>query len=182
MKIKSWTIAALALSLTMVTGSALAQSCTSSTADSAPDSRYQMNADGTVVDLRTGLMWMRCAMGQTWDAQQGACKGESTAYTWKDALAAVQVLDQGNGFAGFKDWRLPNVRELSSLTRFHCTDPAINLKAFPQTPSKSFWTSTPVASSFGSEWAVNFKTGQAGYDFYSNTYPIRLVRAGAFAP
>lgn len=182
MKIKSWTIAILALGLALATDTALAQSCTSSTADSTPDSRYQMNANGTVVDLQTGLMWMRCAMGQTWDVQQSTCSGEATAYSWQNALQAVQTLDQGSGFAGFSDWRLPNVRELASLARFHCTDPAINLKAFPQTPSGSFWTSTPVAASYGTEWIVNFKNGQATYNFYSNTYSIRLVRAGAFAP
>lgn len=28
---------------------------------------YIDNGDGTVTDTRTGLTWMRCALGQTWD-------------------------------------------------------------------------------------------------------------------
>ncbi len=177
-----WLQMAVASMLLLVAGTALAQTCVSSIPDSSPDSRYQMNVSGTVVDLQTGLVWARCAEGQTWDAQQSTCTGVGTAYTWKGALAAVQALDQGGGFAGYTDWRLPNFRELTSLTRYRCHDPAINLAAFPNTPSENFWTSTPVAAGYGTEWAVDFTTGQAVFSFYSATYPMRLVRAGAFAP
>lgn len=169
-----------ALTLWLGTGVALAQKCVSSIPDPAPDSRYQMNADGTVLDLNTGLMWMRCAIGQSWDSQNSSCTGTAAAYTWKDALNRVQTLDNGNGFAGYKDWRLPNERELTSLVRYACPDPAINLTAFPGTPGEMFWTSTPVAASYGVSWGVDFKTGQAYFYFDSATYHIRLVRAGAF--
>ncbi len=127
---------------------------------------------------------MRCAIGQTWDTsgQQPTCTGTATEFTWQDALKKVQALDSqsGSGFAGYKDWRLPNERELASLVRFACSDPAINETAFPATPSMNFWTSTPVASSYGLGWGVDFSTGQAYFDAYSQTFPIRLVRAGAF--
>ncbi len=177
-----WLQMAVASMLLLVAGTALAQTCVSSIPDSSPASRYQMNVNGTVVDLQTGLVWARCSEGQTWDAQQSTCTGVGTVYTWKGALAAVQALDQSGGFAGYTDWRLPNFRELTSLTRYRCHNPAINLAAFPNTPSAKFWTSTPVAAGYGTEWAVDFTTGQAVFSFYSDTYPIRLVRAGAFAP
>jgi len=175
-----WITLALTLNLSIVCGTALAQTCVGSIPDSAPDSRYQMNADGTVVDLQTGLMWMRCSMGQTWDSQQKACTGDTTSYTWQEALGEVQTLDQGTGFAGYTDWRLPNIRELTSITRFRCNDPAINSSAFPDTPSTYYWTSTPAASRYGQGWVVGFETGQATFAYYTNTGPIRLVRAGAF--
>ena len=180
MKRKLWITLALTLNLSVICGTALAQTCVSSIPDSAPDSRYQMNADGTVVDLQTGLMWMRCSMGQTWDSQQKACTGDTTSYTWQEALGEVQTLDQGTGFAGYTDWRLPNIRELTSITRFRCNDPAINSSAFPDTPSTYYWTSTPAASRYGQGWVVGFETGQATFAYYTNTGPIRLVRAGAF--
>lgn len=177
---KSWTTLALALSLTIISGTALAQTCVSSIPDSAPDSRYQMNADGTVVDTQTGLMWMRCAMGQKWDSQQVACTGNATTYVWQDALGAAQTLDQSGGFAGYTDWRVPNYRALTSITRYRCHNPAVNLKAFPNTPGMEFWTSTPVSANYGSGWAVSFTTGQVGYLGFNNTFALRLVRAGAF--
>lgn len=180
MKAQTVKVAVCALALWIGAGMAVAQTCGTSVPDPMPNSRYQMNADGTVVDTYTGLMWMRCAMGQTWDSKTPTCNGTATGYTWKDALAAVQTLDQGNGFAGYKDWRLPNERELASLARFACSDPAINETAFPATPSKVFWSSTPAAGNYGMEWGIDFKTGQAYFHAYNSVFPIRLVRAGAF--
>lgn len=172
--------AALAVVLALGAGGALAQSCVDSIPDSAPDSRYQMNADGTVLDKQTGLMWMRCALGQTWDSQQEACTGDAATYVWQDALGAAQTLDQSGGYAGYTDWRLPNYRALASIARYRCHNPAINSKAFPNTPGMEFWTSTPVSANFGSGWAVSFTTGQVGYLGLNNPFPVRLVRAGAF--
>ena len=180
MKARAMTSWIFALVLSLGTGAALAQNCVSSIPDPAPDARYLMNSDGTVVDRNTGLMWMRCAVGQTWDATQKTCTGTAAAFTWKAALAEVQTVN-GTGYAGYQDWRLPNLRELTSLVRYACPDPAINLNAFPATPSMVFWTSTPVASSYGLGWGVDFKTGQAYFNAYTKIFPIRLVRAGAFA-
>jgi len=175
-----WLKAVIVMVLALAAGSALAQRCADNVADSAPDSRYQMNADGTVLDLQTGLMWMRCAMGQTWDSQQGACTGDAATYVWQDALGAAQSLDQSGGFAGYTDWRVPNYRALTSIARYRCHNPAINSKAFPNTPGMEFWTATPVSANYGSGWAVSFTTGQVGYLGFNNTFAVRLVRAGAF--
>jgi len=174
--------AAAALLLLVGAGAALAQTCTSSTPDAAPTARYQTNGDGTVTDTQTGLMWARCALGQTWDAGNSTCTGTPTSTTWKGALQAVQKVDQGSGYAGHTDWRLPNLRELMSIVRYHCYDPAINETIFPATSSGPYWSSTPMEASFGVGWTVDFSTGQAVYNGYGNKYPIRMVRAGAFFP
>ena len=181
MKISRVLSSALAVALVLTTGAALAQTCNSQVRDVAPDSRYQMNANGTVLDTRTGLVWMRCALGQSWDAQQQQCTGTPTTYDWKGALNAVQTLDQ-NGFAGYKDWRLPNFRALTSIVRFSCHNPAINEKAFPGTPSDKFWSSSPVVAAYGTAWVVDFLTGHATYYATASKYDVRLVRAGAYAP
>lgn len=159
---------------------ARAQTCNSSIVDEMPDSRYQANADGTATDLQTGLMWMRCALGQSWDSQNSKCTGTATTYTWQSALQAVQTLDQNAGYAGYTDWRLPNLRELMSIDRYHCTNPTINLNVFPQTPSQAFWSSSPLELSGGEEWTLDFGTGQAIYDLLTVSHAVRLVRAGAF--
>jgi len=174
--------AVAAIMLLAAAGAALAQTCNSSTPDDAPASRYKANGNGTVTDLRTGLMWTRCALGQTWDSKNSTCSGAPTADTWQGALKAVQAVDQGGGYAGYTDWRLPNLRELMSIARYHCYDPAINETIFPATSSGPYWSSTPMEASFGVGWTVDFSTGQAVYNGYGNKYPIRMVRAGAFFP
>lgn len=159
---------------------ALAQNCISSIPDETPTSRFQSNADGTATDTQTGLMWMRCALGQSWNAQSSSCNGTASTMTWQAALQAVQTLDQGSGFAGYTDWRLPNLRELMSIDRYHCTDPTINLSVFPGTPSDVFWSSSPLEGITGDMWAIDFSVGQAEYDILTNPHYVRLVRAGAY--
>jgi uncharacterized protein (TIGR02145 family) len=91
--------------------------------------RYEVN-DGLVKDRVTGLMWMRCVLGQEWNGT--TCKGEikkssritctfsdsedckyetAKAYSWQDAVN----LSNGFNYAGFYDWRLPTIEELSTL-------------------------------------------------------------------
>lgn len=173
---------ALAAACLALTAAAVAQTCNNMTPDDAANARYQVNGDGTVTDLQTGLMWMRCSLGQTWDGSSTNCTGSASTYTWQDALQAAQNLDQSGGFAGYTDWRLPNLRELMSVVRYHCYDPAINLTMFPATAGAIYWSSSPLEGSYGLDWTINFDTGQAIYNAYTSTFAVRLVRAGAFFP
>jgi hypothetical protein len=70
--------------------------------------RYTDNLDGTVTDTTTGAMWKRCSEGQTWTG--ASCDGEATGYTWEQARALTST------FAGYNDWRVPNIRELHTIT------------------------------------------------------------------
>ncbi len=60
---------------------------------------YQINGDGTVTDLVTGLVW-----------QQAAVKG----VTYSQAASQAETLTSG----GYSDWRLPTIKELYSLVQF----------------------------------------------------------------
>ncbi len=97
------------------------------------------NGDGTVTDNTTGLMWMRCSLGQVWDGK--TCGGKAATFTWADALKAAA----GHEFAGYTDWRLPNKNELESIVEGRCFTPTINSSVFPATPSTYFWSSSPYA-------------------------------------
>ncbi|GMU42300.1 MAG: DUF1566 domain-containing protein [Xanthomonadales bacterium] len=138
----------------------------------APDARYLDHADGTVSDLQTGLMWKRCAEGQSGTQ----CSGIANQYTeWHQALAAAR----GQSFAGHQDWRLPNVKELQSLAETACTDPSINSNRFPGTPASHFWTSTAVSATGAQAWLVRFDdAGIVGDDESNDHGHVRLVRAG----
>jgi len=153
------------------------QTCKSSSiAQTAPDSRYQNNNNGTVTDLNTNLMWQQCSVGLT--TSSSACDtGTATTYSWKQALQYVESLNAGGGFTGYSDWRLPNSKELESMVEYSCYNPAINANFFPNTISGGYWTSSPSAAYGGGTWYIDFYYGDAN-DFYlrdANFY-LRLVR------
>jgi hypothetical protein len=151
-----------------------AQTCQSNIKNKTPDSRYQLLSNGSEVkDLKTGLIWQRCSLGQTWDGT--TCTGTASQYTWQQALQAAK--DAGNGLT------LPNIKELSSLANRACYNPAINDTFFPNTPIDigtyygTYWSSSPVADNGGVAWLVGFHygfddNGDKNYSFF-----VRLVRA-----
>ncbi|TAN65107.1 MAG: DUF1566 domain-containing protein [Methylobacter sp.] len=161
-------LTALLLSFTYSGLSGATQKCGPDSLANAPDSRYNMNADGTVTDNKTGLSWMRCALGQSWDG--AACTGSPQIYSWQKALQVAENTD----FANQSDWRLPNKNELQSLVEYGCHHPSINLTAFPNATSHWFLSSSPYAHYSGSAWIIHFDVGTDANG--SNKYAVRLVR------
>lgn len=148
-----------------------AQFCRDHIRATAPDSRYQDNGNGTVTDLATGLIWKQCAQGLS---GAGCSTGSLNSYTWQQALQHAEAYV----FAGSALWRLPNKNELSSLVERRCVDPAINSRFFPNTPSSSFWSSSPNAYYSGYTWGVYFRNGSVVTGYKNSTGYVRLVRAG----
>jgi len=140
-----------------------------------PDSRYTVHNDGTVTDNDTGLMWIQCSEGQIWESNGGAedCTGTATTYTWDAAM----TLANDKSFAGYSDWRLPNIKELASLVAGDRSGPAINSKIFPETPWSYFWSGSPKAYNSGSSWIVEFHYGYGGDYDRGNDSHVRLVRS-----
>lgn len=141
------------------------------TVTAAPVSRYSANG-AEVTDTQTGLVWKRCAEGMNWNGT--TCMGAAALFTHEGALqTAVQ--------AG-SSWRLPNVKELSSIVDKNITtSPAVDSNAFPATPPNLFWTSTPFAANTSYAWIVDFSVGTVAGNPRSNSpYPtyVRLVRDG----
>lgn len=136
----------------MMACTAQAQTCTSGVGETAPETNFTDNEDGTVTDNTTGLMWMRCSLGQTWDQTTTTCTGDATAMTWQEALQATY----GYEYAGNNDWRLPNIKQLLSITEKSCVRPSINEDIFPETTSDDYWTSTPSLTDYTMAWVVAF--------------------------
>lgn len=137
-----------------------------------PSADFSDNGDGTVTHHKTGLIWQRCSLGQSWDGTD--CTGEATIYTWERALAAAEQ----NTLAGFRDWRLPNKNELASIVEYRCYQPAINSQPFPNTPSGWYWSSSPYAYNSLVVWGVYFDNGHVYYSNKGNDGHVRLVRSG----
>jgi hypothetical protein len=130
------------------------------------------NGDGTTTDLLTGLIWQQ---------------GDSTAPNWESSLAYCENLALG----GYADWRVPNIRELSSIIDIRYK-PAMNHEFFPQVACgdwSEYWTSTSYLALLNSSgsyvpddaYVVDFFSGSSAgvfeHKFYNN-YNVRCVRAG----
>ena len=164
---------ALLLMSTQVLGAA---NCNANMTASTPVADFTDNGDGTVTHSKTGLMWAKCS-----DGLSGAdcATGTIATYTWQQALQRVETINS-SGFAGYNDWRLPNIAELASIIEDQCTAPAVNDAVFPATASYSYWSATPFADLVGGPnlaWLGEFMSG--GNIVLSKTatpYHIRLVR------
>jgi len=122
------------------------------------------------VDNRTGLMWVT---NPRTDA------GFAGTQTWESALTSCTVTLNGMAYAGYTDWRLPNVRELMSIVHYGATPaPRINTTAFPGTASGYYWTSTTCVSNTTNAWYVDFSLGNVNYNSKSSNNYVRCVRGG----
>ncbi|MBH1989542.1 MAG: DUF1566 domain-containing protein [Myxococcaceae bacterium] len=112
-----------------------------------------------VKDTVTGLIWQRVVSG---------------GYNWTDAQNYCAGLTLGG-----QTWRLPNVKELSTLLDVSVPfpGPTINATAFPSTTQGVFGSLTPSVCSSTGSWIVYFLYGYIGYHVMSAPDLIRCVRS-----
>lgn len=136
--------------------------------------RYTVSADGQeVTDNQTKLIWQRCAEGMSYSG--GTCTGTASFFTHEAALQQSIAQTQTTGIT----WRLPNVKELSSILDKTQGMPTIDPTAFPATPLQAyFWSASPYVSDSRYAWIGNFTDAGAYSGSRSNAYYVRLVRAG----
>jgi hypothetical protein len=122
-----------------------------------PADRYAVTTE-TVRDLETGLTWQRV--------------DDATMRLWSSARDYCDALILG----GFRDWRLPTIRELQSLVDVQAADPAIS--PFFTGTAGAYWTATPDAGNpdYG-VWVVGFQHGESYTEISSvGGYRVRCVR------
>jgi len=134
------------------------------------DSDYSCNphsytdlGNGVVKDNVTGLEW-----------QQATAPG---TYTWQQAIDYCNNLSLG----GKDDWRLPTIKELSTLvdSSIPYPGPTINTSYFPNTVASDYWSSTTLADNTSYAWDVYFYSGHVYYyDKALNGGYVRAVRGG----
>lgn len=88
--------------------------------------KFQDNGDGTITDLASGLVWQ---------------KNDNEPKSWEEALSACESIG----------WRLPNIRELESITdttNVNPWNPIFNARG------GMYWSSTSVAKRPGLVWVT----------------------------
>lgn len=139
----------------------------------------QDNANGTVSDPKTKLIWKKCSEGTSWDIKSNSCNGSAARYSWQKSLQRAKEVNKGTegDNLGKTDWRVPNSKELASILELKCWDPAINISVFPSTPSEFYWSSSPLPS-VNYEYArgISFFSGYNDNDFKYLNFHVRLVR------
>jgi hypothetical protein len=115
---------------------------------------FKDNDNGTVTDKATGLMWMKVDSGKL-----KAGKNKDGKLNWQEALDWAEDLE----YAGYSDWRLPNVKELQSIVDYTRSPATTNSAAIdPVFQTTSFIT----------------ESGKKDYPFYwSGTTHASLTRA-----
>ncbi len=135
-------------------------------------SRYTDNADGTVTDNLTGLMWVKdpSELGGVWGSP-----GMPNAMSFFDALNNCENLN----YAGYSDWRLPNIKELESLIDYGRFAPAMDISFFPNAQTSGYWSSTFLEYYDYYVWMIYFWDGYRSNDSRDYGYQfVRPVRAG----
>ena len=128
------------------------------------------NNDGSVSDATTQLQWVQ---------------GETSPMTWEGAITYCENLD----FDGHTDWRLPNIKEIGTLTQETVfidgttgNSAALDYLYFPDSKQNErpgmnpYWSSTSGSTSPTEAWVINFTTGYAITYPKVASYSVRCVR------
>jgi Protein of unknown function (DUF1566) len=132
-----------------------------------------------VTDAGTGLIWRSCPEGQTSDTAR-VCTGAELTFTHEDALKRAKAQATATGLG----WRVPNVKELSSIVDRTRSRPTLDTTVFPVNPSlneaRQYWTSTPeIGTPAGGRRAMTVSFAFGFTDVLArsdNNIILRLVR------
>lgn len=161
---------------------------------------YTDNGDGTITDNNTGLMWEK-------KSDDGSVHDKDNTYTWSSpasyfttnvmdgtiATTFLAILNGGLGFAGYTDWRIPNVKEVLSITDYSVPSPgptvppafntscaaACTVLTCSCTTNSLYWSSTTYALGPQNAWWVNLNFGSPNVDGKANGRHVRAVRGGS---
>jgi len=137
---------------------------------------YTDNGNGTITDNATGLVWQKCNAGQVLGT--GDCRGTGTNLNNYGSLRdkydnAVSYCDALT-FAGSSNWRLPTIKELSTLLDAGKNNPAIDTVYFLETALSPYVSSTASVSTTNA-WEVNFAQGIVRTDSKTLNKYVRCV-------
>lgn len=125
-----------------------------------------LNGDDVVLDLATGLMWAA-------DGDELGCNG-GAVISWQAAID----FPSANPFAGYDDWRLPNIKELFSIVDNAHWTPAIKEPPFANTKTGHYWSSNTDINTPSRAFYLDFGLGSIFVAAKTETRYMRMVRGG----
>ena len=114
---------------------------------------YTDNEDGTVTDNVTGLMWAADGSGD--GCASGGELDWSSAISWAEGIS----------FAGYSDWHMPDVRQLTGIMEiwranpYAYTIPLVNPTYFPNTKADVYWTNFDGSTIPDTAFFIGFDMG-----------------------
>jgi hypothetical protein len=135
-------------------------------------SRFMVEVAGTITDRASGLMWE-----QKTDTS-GSINYFSYSYTWFDAYKVFLYGPVGlntKAFAGFTDWRIPNVNELLTIADYGISGPVMSKITHYNLP---YWASTSVNNETNRGYSYCVFNGAVYYISKHSKSLVRAVRGG----
>lgn len=154
--------------------------------------RFTDNANGTVTDNVTGLIWStqaNCIASIYPGYDNDGTLGDGKV-TWQHALdfivgvnnATYNCGDTSNGGSNQSDWRLPNIVEMLSLVDYSQGKPALPIGhpfgSITSAISYSYWSSTTLWSNGASARVVDYWDGIGSYISKTASMYVWAVRGG----
>jgi Protein of unknown function (DUF1566)/Secretion system C-terminal sorting domain len=122
---------------------------------------FTNNGNGTIKDNLTGLTWQQAP--------------HPDSLTWENALTYAEGLTLG----GFSDWRLPNIKELQSISDEKLVNPSVSTIFFPAIGAKKYWSSTTLFNQPTRAWYLFTQFGITTYDLKTLRLPVLCVRGSS---
>lgn len=123
--------------------------------------RFQVLSNNEVFDTATQLIWRRCAEGKV-PRDENCGRAAATSFAFFSAISHAKGVAASTGLP----WRVPNVKELLSITASPKENPAIKTRFFPGVGDVyGYWSSTPfieAGKSTGKAWQLDPMDGSIG--------------------
>jgi hypothetical protein len=173
---------------------------------------YGDNGDGTITDRNTGLMWEKKSNDDGLHDQDTAYfwsgnGTQETIWDWLDDLNntcanddTVECTAGGEtdcenagiggacGFAGYRDWRIPNIRELQTIVNYGASGPLVDAVFSTECPEgctvldcsctrgSTYWQSTTSPTGPVNAFVVSFGDGVVATPTKETSAFVRAVR------
>ncbi len=122
--------------------------------------RFTDDNDGTIVDTKTNLIWLKNANRfgkQTWEKAAECCHSLDTEF--------------------LSGWRLPTVKELQSLVDYNHYCPSLpSNNPFIDVQLYTYWSNMPVTDNRFNVWYVSLRDGNFGTinkTYFLCVWPVR---------
>ncbi len=131
-----------------------------------PAIRFADQGDGTLIDNKSGLMWLK----------DSHCLGRRI---WSETSQGIERLNKYPHRAGckeytktYEDWQLPDLTTLAELTDGAPEAPAdwLNQQGAADVSARDYWSTTENPLNLYYAWALNLKQGTPRN--YSKTFPL----------